>query len=107
LGDAAISLAANTATGSLVRQFNANDDGLPTATLTYALIAFQGPANPFALASNGKLTLTTALPTQGATYTLVVKACDAMPLCDNGTLTVTAGAGSPQPQGEIFSDGFD
>jgi hypothetical protein len=107
LTDATTGLPVSTATGSLVHQFSASDDGLPTSALSYSLIAFQGPNNPFTLASNGKLTLASPLPQQGAIYTLVVKACDAMPLCGTGSLVVNAGAAPAQPQGDIFNDGFD
>lgn len=103
LPDAQINLSAATATGKVVHTFVAQDDGVPSPILTYTLMAFMGPGNPFVLANNGKLTLAQPLPQQGGTYTLSVKVCDSLLLCDTGALVIEA---IPAGVG-VFQDGFE
>lgn len=103
LSDATIALPITTPTGSIVRTFAAQDDSLPSVTMTYSLIGFMGPANPFTLASNGRLTLAQPLPAQPTTYTLSIKVCDGMPLCDTGALVIETGTGVSR----VFQDDFE
>jgi hypothetical protein len=112
LDDDMLSLPSNQAVGSMVKQFAAYDDGLPTpGTLVYTLQSIQtspaGLQNPFTLQTNGKLVLSQALPQgQSAVYSLVVKVCDPAPLCDTGTLSITSTPAAPQ-QSAIFKNGFE
>ncbi len=100
------------ATGSLVRQLQASDDGnSPAGALTYELLQTQAAPNapaPFALSTDGKLTLAQALPPITTVYTLTVRLCDAAPTCGNGTVTVTSNAvDAPPAEGTLFADGFE
>ena len=110
LGNASIQIPSSTPVGTLVYTVVATDDGLPApGTLVYSIQSVNAPAgqsNPFALATDGKLTLAQALPAgQATTYILTVKVCDAAALCDTGLLTVNVTA---QAAGiAIFSDGFE
>ena len=89
----------------------ASDDGLPApGTLIYSIQSVQTPsgqANPFALATDGKLTLAQSLPSgQAGTYTVTAKVCDMGALCDTGVLTVNVTAQAPGGD-VIFKGGFE
>lgn len=103
LSDATTTLPAAAPNGTIVHTFAAQDDNLPSAVMTYSLIGFMGPSNPFALESNGRLTLAQPLPAQPTTYTLSVKVCDGMPLCDTGALVIETGEGVSR----VFQDDFE
>lgn len=111
MGNASIQVAYSTLPGTLLHTFVASDDGQPVpGTLTYSLqsvVTPPGRPNPFALASDGRLTLVMALPAgQTGIYTVTAKACDAAPLCATGVLVVNVVAHVPG-EGGIFSDGFE
>lgn len=111
LGNGSIQISSSTAVGTLLHTFVATDDGLPApGTLVYSIQSVQAPSgqgNPFALATNGRLTLTSALPAgQAGTYLITARVCDAGALCDTGTLTVNVVA-QPPASGAIFSNGFE
>ncbi len=111
LGNASIQIQSTKPAGSLLYTFVATDDGLPApGTLIYSIQSVQTPPgqnNPFALATDGKLTLAQALPPgQAGTYSITAKACDPAPLCDTGVLTVNVTA-QPPAAGAIFGNGFE
>jgi hypothetical protein len=98
--------------GSLVLQLQASDDdNSPAGAITYELLQTQAVPNappPFALSTDGKLTLAQALPPIDTVYTLTVRLCDSAHTCGNGTVTVTSNAVNvPPADGPLFADGFE
>lgn len=83
----------------------AQDDGVPDAALSWSLLAQQGPESPFIVTYTGSVVATKPLAAP-ATYTLSVKACDAMPLCGTGKLVINTTTAPGSAQG-LFRDGFE
>ena len=104
-----IDLPTATPVGALTWQAVALDDGVAPGPLVYNLYSAVSPPglpNPFAVASDGKVTLSQTLPSEGGEYQVNIRACDVMGLCAYAYFAVHAIA-PPPLEPAVFHDGFD